>query len=109
MEILKVSLFILLQISLIVLAQNVTSSEKKQGKISTREINDATQVSNVIRKMSENSTAIESVDNSTETETVVANDTTTTPLIPIATVEAQIEMLDVTSKKPSRVQIVAAQ
>lgn len=102
MEILKISIFFLLQISLIVL---VTSSEKNQTK-TTREINDATELSNVIRKVNE---TIESVDNST----VAANDTTqtetSTPLIPIATVEAQIEKLDVTSKKPSRVQIVAAQ
>lgn len=106
MEILKISIFLLLQISLIVLAQNVTSSEKNHTK-ATREINDATELSNVIRKVNE--TTIVSVDNST----VVANDTTqtetSTPLIPIATVEAQIEKLDVTSKKPSRVQIVAAQ
>lgn len=108
MEILKVLVFTFLQISLIVLAQNVTSSEKNHAKITTREINDSTEVSNAIRKVNENSTTI--VD---KIEAVTANDTikveTSTPLIPIATVEAQIEKLDVTSKKPSRVQIVAAQ
>lgn len=106
MENFKISIFILLQIFLIVLAEN-----EKNSKITTREINDATEVSNVIRKKNENSTAIIGDDKS---ETVVANDTeksetSTTPLIPIATVEAQIEKLDITTKKPSRVQIVAAQ
>lgn len=105
MENFKISIFILLQIFLIVLAEN-----EKNSKITTREINDATEVSNVIRKKNENSTAIIGDDKS---ETVAANDTekseTSTPLIPIATVEAQIEKLDITTKKPSRVQIVAAQ
>lgn len=106
MEILKVLIFVLLQISLIVLAQNVTSSDKNHAKIE-KKINDATESNNLIKNLNETTSL--SVDNST----VVINETTkietSTPLIPIATVEAQIEKLDVTSKKPSRVQIVAAQ
>ena len=109
MENLKNSNFLILQIFLIAFAQNIASSEKNHT-IATREINDATEVSNDIRKVNENSTTITSAD---KNETVITNVTekieTSTPLIPPATVEAQIEKLDVTSKKPSRVQIVAAQ
>jgi hypothetical protein len=106
MEILNRTVFLLLQISLIALAQNVTSSEENHAK-ATREINDATESSNVIRKVNE--TTISSVDRSTVAVNETTQAETSTPLIPVATVEAQIEKLDVTSKKPSRVQIVAAQ
>lgn len=121
MEIIKITIFILLQISLIVLAQNITSptSEKQQkAKISSREINDTVESisSNIVNsktKENENSTMmILNLDSSNVTESEL-NSTkiipTTTPLIPVANVDAQIEKIDVTTKKPSRVQIVAAQ
>lgn len=120
MEIIKITIFILLQISLIVLAQNITSptSEKQQkAKISSREINDTVESisSNIVNsktKENENSTTILNLDSSNVTESEL-NSTkiipTTTPLIPVANVDAQIEKIDVTTKKPSRVQIVAAQ
>lgn len=107
MELTKIVIFSLFQIYLIVLAQNVTSTESQRSKISSREINDTAESSNKILKVKENETTILNSDKTTDSETNVTI-VTTTPLIPIATVEAQIEKLDVTTKK-SRVQIVAAQ
>lgn len=107
MELTKIVIFSLFQIYLIVLAQNVTSTESQRSKISSREIDDTAESSNKILKVKENETTILNSDKTTDSQTNVTI-ATTTPLIPIATVEAQIEKLDVTTKK-SRVQIVAAQ
>lgn len=104
MELKKIIIFSLFQIYLIVLAQNVTSTENQRSKIMGREINGTVESSNIILKAKENTTAILNLDKTLESDTNV----TTTPLIPVATVEAQIEKLDVTTKK-SRVQIFAAQ
>ena len=107
MELTKIVIFSVLQIYLIVLAQNVTSTESQRSKISSREVNETAESSNKIFKVKENETTILNSNKTTDSANVTI-DVTTTPLIPIATVEAQIEKLDVTTKK-SRVQIVAAQ
>ena len=122
MEILKIVITLLLQISLIAVAQNSTQSENNHDKITQLNLSTESDVT----KLLENST-IQSTDNNNLTSTVAEktlNDTeilttvvtsttvpttTTDMLIPPATVEAQIEKLDVTSKKPSRLTVIASQ
>lgn len=109
MEKIKIAIFVLLQIVLLVVAENVTSTEKHSAKISSREINSSAETSNIILRAIENATAILKLDNSTmESEVNTTTEeipTSTAPLIPIATVEAQIEKIDVTTKK-TRVQFL---
>lgn len=115
MEILKIVITLILQISLITLAQNVTQSENDHDKITQLSLLTES-TSNVTSTMSrlENSTIHEADKNLTSTTTEkLLNETTETStadmLIPPASVEAQIEKIDVTSKKPSRIQVIAAQ
>lgn len=113
MEFLKLVIALTLQISLITLAQNITESSDN-----LTQLNSSTENSNVtIVPKLENST-IHEVDNdnnqtvlSTTIQMSSESTTSTTQdmLIPPADVEAQIEKLDVTSKKPSRIQVIAAQ
>jgi hypothetical protein len=113
MEKIKIVIFVSLQIVLIVMTKNVSSTENHNTKISSREINSSAETSNIILRAIENATAILKLENSTVeigvNSTTEEIQTSTAPLIPIATVEAQIEKIDVTTKKPSRVQFVAAQ
>lgn len=127
MEILKIVITLLLQISLIAVAQNSTQNENNHDKITQLNLSTESDVTTIVPKLLENST-IQSTDNSnlmsatlvaaeklfndTEPQTTLATTTTTIAdmLIPPATVEAQIEKIDVTSQKPSRLaSVIAAQ
>lgn len=120
MEILKIVITLLLQISLIAVAQNSTQSENDHDKITQLNLSTESDVTPIVQNLLENST-IQSTDNLTstpvlaektlnETEIIsTSTQATSDMLIPPATVEAQIEKLDVTSKKPSRLNVIAAQ
>lgn len=122
MEILKIVITLLLQISLIAVAQNSTQSENNHDKITQLNLSTESDVTPIVQNLLENST-IQSTDNLTSTSieaektlneteilaTISTSTQATDMLIPPATVEAQIEKLDITSKKPSRLNVIAAQ
>jgi len=106
MEILKIVITLLLQISLIAVAQNSTQSENDHDKIT--QLNLSTEAN--LLENSTTSIEAEKTLNETEILTKISTSTQATDmLIPPATVEAQIEKLDITSKKPSRLNVIAAQ
>ncbi|XP_070496885.1 pH-sensitive chloride channel 2-like isoform X2 [Chironomus tepperi] len=122
MEILKIVITLLLQISLIaVVAQNSTQSETDRDKITQLNLSnesDATIVpklenstihSNDNNNLTSTNVKAEKPFNDTENQTLTTTTSTADMLIPPATVEAQIEKLDVTSKKPSRLTVIASQ
>ena len=124
MEILKIVITLLLQISLIVVAQSENDHDKITQLNLSAESDDSKAASTIVPKSQLENSTIQSTDNNNltstlaaaekllnETETTVATSTTTTTdmLIPPASVEAQIGKLDVTSAKPSRLQVIASQ
>lgn len=125
MEILKIVILIFLQIPLIVVAQNVNLSENdRDNKTKQADLTIVSTTSDtLLPKVLENSTIAVSSDwitnavnatlikseMSTEAESTSSTTTVSDMLIPPAMAEAQIEKLDVTSKKPSRLSIAAAQ
>lgn len=129
MEVLKiVTVVLMLQISLNALAQNSTQSENdefydKITQLDSSVDSDSNASSTNVPRFLENSTITNTDNNLTlttlltttekilneTTESTTVSTTTADMLIPPATVEAQIEKLDVTSKKPSRIQVIAAQ
>ncbi|KAG5676858.1 hypothetical protein PVAND_006665 [Polypedilum vanderplanki] len=124
MKKIKILIFISTQILLsITVAENVTpknENDLNSDKIKLVDLDDTLEMSNsTIVKSLENSTVsvvddirstvVTAIDNSTVSNETTMSTFSSDMLIPPATVEAQIEKLDVTSKKPSRLQVVAAQ
>lgn len=117
MKKIQIVILIAVQISLC-FAQKDVLSENDSDDDKTKPVNlDIKTVNSTVLKALDNSTIVANSDdikNTTFNDTLLlesSSSTTTSSdmLIPPATVEAQIEKLDVTSKKPSRLQVVAAQ
>lgn len=100
MMMMKAIIAILLQLPLIILTQDVALSESNNRDNSTQ--------------IELTSTSANLTESTTPDSTILGNDknetnsteppTSTTPLIPLATVEAQIVKANISSRKPSRLQ-----